>query len=147
MMQQVVGWTVAAMSAVALVLGCVEWIRGRGHHLALGGVPATAFAIYMLLGDGHAVWRYVCLAVVFVFSASTLIRLRKTIRWRSPMILSAASAILLIVITELAVDVVGGIPTGVAYVLLAAVAASTALFIGSTLWEVRRLARNRGAVA
>jgi hypothetical protein len=48
---QVIPWAILAMSAASLVLGCVEWVNGRGHKLALAGVPTTALAVSMLLGD------------------------------------------------------------------------------------------------
>jgi hypothetical protein len=142
MTSQVVLWTIVAMGAASVVLGCVEWIKGRGHQLALGGAPTLALAASMLLGDGHPVWRYVCLAVVFGLCTYAFVRRRRRIRWRSPTILSAASAILLIVVTEVAVDVVGGIPAGIVIALLCAVAASTALMIGSMVWEVSHAVRN-----
>ena len=138
---QVIPWAILAMSAASLVLGCVEWLNGRGQKLAMAGVPTIALAVSMLLGDEHPVWRSVCLAVVFVFATFTFVTLRKAIRWRSLTTLSAASAILLTIITELATDVVGGVPTAVVIALLCAIAASTALFIGSMLWEVQRLTR------
>jgi len=79
------------------------------------------------------------LGVVFVLATFTFVTSRKAIRWRSLTMLSAASAILLIIITEFATDVVAGVPKAVVIALLCAIAASTALFIGSMLWEVQRL--------
>lgn len=138
---QIVLWIVLAMSVAVLVIGCVEWLKRRGHRLVLLGITNVALAINMLLGDSHPMWRYTCLAIVFVLVSTTSITMRKEIRWRSPVMLFAAAAVLLIVVTELLTDFVPGIPKAIVIGLLCALVASIALFIASMFWELNRVFR------
>jgi hypothetical protein len=141
MNMRIVLWIVLALGVTSLVIGCVEWFRGRGRYLVLASVPNIALAIGMLLGDGHPVWRYTFLAIVFGSVTYMFITQRRKIPWRSPMLLFAAAAMVLIIVTELLTDVFSGTPRAIVRALVWAVGASTVLFIASIFWEANRMFR------
>ena len=140
MQMQIVLWGLLAISVTALIIGCSEWFKGRGHHLTLAAISNVAMVVSLLLGDGYPVWRYGCLAIVCIFVGYTFITLRHRVRWTSPTMLFSAASILLIVIMTF----VPGIPGRLEIVLLYAVVALTALFIGTMFWETgKALLRHR----
>jgi hypothetical protein len=95
-------WALLAFGMAGLVVGCVEWIKGRGQQLALAGVPTVLLISSMLIGDSQSAGRYTLLAVAVSFSGYNLISWRRVIRWSSPVIAFAGTSILLILVIELA---------------------------------------------
>ena len=131
---QVSLWIVLAMGLTALVIGLVEWFKGRSRLLALAAAANVAMVLIPLLGDSHPLWRYACFAIVAGFVAYTFMTLRRTIRWRSFHVLCGAASLLFLLVAGF----VPGIPAEIQTVLMFAYVASTALFVGSMLWVFSR---------
>jgi hypothetical protein len=131
---QIALWTVLTMAA-GLGFGVAQWLRRRGLRRHMSVLMALVVGMGAWLGDGHPMSRHACSAIAFGFVIEWFITDRKTIQWRSPMMLALGSFTLFIILAELAHDVIPGVPRAVGLALAYGAAASFLVLIGSIFWE------------